>query len=424
MKDVKQISGLKRFWDEERESAPVYAGAFFQAFCGTVWLVAMPFVIKRLGGTDFDAGLCLGLLFGGYMTALAMCLLSRDILDRFNKKQMAQLGAGAITAAMTAGFITVAAAERGICGGKTAMITLIALSTAQGAATVLFWPVLVGWLSTSHEGRQLNRRLGIFNVSWSLGGVASPWFAGYLVKGSSISPLITCVAVAAMSLMSVSLARKPSSQNLLPPEDNGISDNAAQILRRRFRWMSRTALFTSFVCSGLLRTHLGLLMKFNLGFSESSYGKAFMIMSAAIFAALFAAGKTHRWHHKLPVFMGTQGLLLASMLMIVGGNLLWQFFLAAAIAGVAQGFLYSSHLYYVVSGEKNRSVRMAIHEITLSIGFLVGSIAGGYISDQFGRFAPYWFGLAVVAAGVVLQGGIWLWCANKPNSGEPKTCGG
>jgi len=421
VKDVKQISMLKQFWEEESESAQVYAGAFFQSFGGTVWLVAMPFVIKRLGGTDFDAGLCMGLLFGGYMMSLALCLFGSGILDRFNKKRMAQLGAGIITATMAGAYLTVAAAEKDICGGRAAMLILIALSTAQGAATVLFWPVLVGWLSMGHEGRQLNRRLGIFNVSWSLGSVASPWFAGYLVKGGSAGPLVTCAAAAAVSFISVSLANKPS-QNLPLTGDNGENTDEAQVLHRRFRWMSRIALFTSFVCSGLLRTHLGLLMKFDLGFSESSYGKVFMIMSAAIFAALFAAGRTHRWHHKLFVFMGTQGLLLVSMLMIVRGNLLWQFFLAATLSGVAQGFLYSSHLYYVVSGEKHRSARMAIHEITLSIGFLAGSIAGGYISDQFGRLAPYWFGSAVVAAGLLLQGGIWFWCVNKPNNDVSKTC--
>ena len=422
MKDIKQMSRLKQFWSEERESGWVYAGSFFQAFSGTVWLVAMPFVIKRLGGTDFDVGLCLGLLFGGYMAALALCLFGRGILDYFNKKRMAQLGTGSITATIAGACLIVAAAEKGICGGKTAMPVLIALATLQGAATVLVWPVLVGWLSMNHEGRQLNRRLGIFNVSWSLANITSPLLGGYLVKASSSGALIAAAAAAAISFILISLAHKPP-KGLLPTRDNDINDNKMRALHRQFKWMARIALFTSFVCSGLLRTHLGLLMKFNLGFSESSYGTAFMIMSAAIFAVLFAAGRTHRWHYVLSVFVGTQVLLLVSMLVILKGILLWQFFFASALAGISQGFLYSSHLYYVVSGEKNRSARMAVHEITLSIGFLAGAIAGGYISDQFGRLAPYWFGFVAVAAGLAAQCGVWLWCTNKPDNDASKMCG-
>jgi len=406
VKNIWPISGLRKFWDTEGEVAWLYAAAFFQAFAGGTWLVAMPFVIKRLGGSDFDAGLCIGLSSAGYTVALVMCLLGQAWMKYFNAKRMVQLGSGTIAATMAGAYLTIAAASKGYCG-NSAILVLIALATIQGFITVIFWPLLVGWLSTDHEGPELNRRLGIFNTCWSLAGVISPCIGGYLVKTNSTLPLMTSTAIAALSFASVSLVHKPQRRaDTMKIGRVNANEDGTELLRWQFIWMGRIALLTSFLCTGLVRSQLGLLFKFNLGFSESSYGVTITVMSAAILAALFTAGKTHKWHYVLSIFLAAQAAMLLGILVILNGVGLWHFFLAVGLVGGGQGFLYSSHLYYVLSGAQNRSSRMAIHEITLSIGFLTGSIVGGYLSDSFGRYAPYWFGLTAVVAGLTAQSAI------------------
>jgi hypothetical protein len=77
---------------------------------------------------------------------------------------------------------------------------------------------------------------------------------------------------------------------------------------------------------------------------------------------------------------------------------------AAGIIGVAEAFIYASHLFYNVSGARNRSGLMALHEFLLSAGLVAGSLSGGYISDAFGRYKPYWFGLLMVSGAIMLQG--------------------
>lgn len=167
--------------------------------------------------------------------------------------------------------------------------------------------------------------------------------------------------------------------------------------------MGRIALLACFVCVGLLRTQLALLFKFNLGFSESDYGMVIMAMCVVVFLVFFTVGKTHAWHYVLSIFLGAQILMFLSMLLILNGAGLWVFFLAAGFAGITQAFLYSSHLYYGVSGAQNRAGRMAVHEVILAIGIATGSVAGGYVSDNFGRYVPYWFGAGVMAVGLLLQ---------------------
>jgi len=92
------------------------------------------------------------------------------------------------------------------------------------------------------------------------------------------------------------------------------------------------------------------------------------------------------------------------MLLILGFTSLWVFIAAAGIIGIAEGFIYASHLFYNVSGAKSRNGLMALHEFLLSAGFVIGSLTGGHLSDSFGRYMPYWFGLFAVLGAMILQG--------------------
>jgi predicted MFS family arabinose efflux permease len=96
-----------------------------------------------------------------------------------------------------------------------------------------------------------------------------------------------------------------------------------------------------------------------------------------------------------------------AMLLIVYLPRLWILFLAAGIVGICEAFIYVSHLFYGVSGGKKRSGLMAIHEFLLSCGMVVGSVAGGYISDSMGRYMPYWLGAGSLVFGLAVQTAIW-----------------
>ena len=46
---------------------------------------------------------------------------------------------------------------------------------------------------------------------------------------------------------------------------------------------------------------------------------------------------------------------------------------------------------------------MAVHEILISVGYVLGSVAGGYLAEGLNRYTPYAFGAGAVCAGVVIQ---------------------
>jgi MFS family permease len=286
-------------------------------------------------------------------------------------------------------------------------LAFIILSSISGIFTSLFWPPLMGWVSTGYEGSQLNHRLGLFNSSWSLGAIATPYFAGLMVEHNSISPIILMLLFMILSFVGITFAKSPITLSPINGQTPLLPDDIISTLLPKFRWMSRVALFTSFVCIGLVRTQLAVFFKFELSFTESDYGSAVLIMSMFTFAVFTLAGQSHAWHYKVWLFMVCQILFLVSMLLILFAPSLIFLTFAVALIGIGESFMYVSHLYYSVSGKTKRSGRMAIHEMILSLGFAAGGILGGILSDKYGRYSPYWFGLSVITVGLCIQSIIW-----------------
>jgi len=405
---------IKTLVASEQNVVLLYAAAFFQSCGGAILFVCIPFILKRLGGSDTQLGLCLGLWFGAYLTG---CLCGSVILDYFNAKHAVQFSSGVTTLVLAAVLATIVLAENGYCPVNP-VLALIILLMLGGLLTSLFWAPLMGWISTGYEGSQLNRRLGIFNIAWSFGAVVTSYLGGLLVERGSSWPLIGAIVFGILSFVAVSFAKssKQRGSGDAVSQNNEKPPDIMPALLPRFRWMARVALFTSFICIGLARTQLAILFRFELNLLESTYGTAVMIMCLAGFIVFFLAGKTHLWHYRGSVFVTAQLALLASMWMILKSDSTWILFAATALIGSGQAFMYASQLYYGVSGGKRRSGLMALHEIILSVGFATGSIAGGFLSDHFDRYAPYWFGFAAVVAGLVVQAFIWFTLKPKQNS--------
>jgi len=215
------------------------------------------------------------------------------------------------------------------------------------------------------------------------------------------------------SFVGIIFAKTPNTSSQINGPTPLLPDDVIPILLTKFRWMARIALFSACVCVGLARTHLAVLFKFELPFTESDYGAAALIMSISTFAVLLLAGQSHAWHYKLWLFICCQIVTAVSMLLILFTASLALLTLAVGLIGVGESFIYASHIYYGVSGGTRRAGRMAIHEIILALGFAAGGIIGGILSDMYGRYSPYWFGFITVIIGLIIQAIIW--CKKESN---------
>jgi len=389
------------------QKAPsIYMAAFFMSFYGGIYIVSIPFVIAFLGGTDKDLGLCASM---GFVSYLVGCIATGSLLDRFNSRRLAQLGSGVVTISTAAMLMIVLLSIRGYNLSNPVMLVIIT-AMLSGLLTSIYWPPIMGWLSTGQEGRDLNRRLGIYNMSWSAGLAVSPFLGGLLVESSIVMALFAAIVFAALAFVAVTLAHPPEIQGA----QRNSNDNSqvflgpASFLLVRFRWMSRIALVTGFTCVGLMKTQLALLFTMELGFSKSQFGTVTAIMWLITCMVFFTASRTHIWHYRIVPSILAQLSVLLSMLMIIEYSLPTAFFVVAVLMGLGQAFIYISHQFYAASQSTKRSGSMALHEILLSAGQIIGFVAGGYLADFFGRrVVPYWFGLFVIVIGMAAQLAVW-----------------
>lgn len=371
-----------------------------------VW-VALPFLVKSLGGSDTEVGLCFMGQMGLYVI---FCILAGLIADKLKPHKVLMFSAAA-EILITIGLLLTVMFQGDGTAFFSPITRLIILMSMAGVVTAFFWPVMMGWISTGHEGAELTKRFGFYNTTWSSANMVLPVIAGYLMEINYIFPIAGAVIMAILCFAAVASTKYTPKAPVIYQNDTEIIKEEIQFDRRPFVWISRIALFSIFICVGLFRSQVGILYKFELGFAESAYGWAVAIMCFSNIVIFYIMGKSRWWHYKKALFFISPAIVIASLAIVVlSGSLVMQL-LAAGLGGIGYGFVYSSHQYYGVSGGNKRSALMAIHETTLGAGVATGALFGGILSDAFGRYSPYKYaGWFIVIAGIAQ---IILWISMK-----------
>jgi len=385
---------------------PLYGAAFVMAISlGVLW-TAMPFIVRNIGGTEEHVGLSLAANMSGYMICL---MFAGSVLGHVKPRYITRIAVAAMfLATLVMAVVVYYAIAHNQLNSPVLIWTMIIAGTFAGAAMSLYWPFLMSWVSADYEGVILNRRLGTYNGMWSSAAVIGPLIGGVLVDLNTSGPIVASAVCLVICFFLLCLAHDGSagvSASVKGSDVQGIRYDPRQLLR--FRWMARIALFCSWACLGVSRSQFALLFT-GLGFSETQFGIIITIFGICNFLMLTGAGRIGFWHFKPFPLLSSQIFLGLSLILMIYGRTLWAFVPAFMIMGTGFGFAYSSHLYYGACGSKKRSSQMAIHEVTLSLGMIVGSGAGGYLSRNFGIYRPYWFALFILAIGLMAQVIVWL----------------
>jgi len=387
--------------DPHGRAWPLYGAAFMMAISLSMAWTAMPFVLSNMGGTNLHVGYAPAVNTLAYMIALLVTGSRFGHLRVRRTTLSAALVALLATALMS--FCVLWAEFHADASGLTWIWTLIVAGGVGGAAMAMYWPFLMSWVSSDYEGVRLNRRFGRYNGAWSGGASIGPLIGGWLVEVNPVLPLLAAGAFVLFSLLLLSFGRDGTAGVRAGVQGDSKPSLAFDMrLLADCRWISRVALFSVCASYAILRSQFALVFR-DLGYAESQFGVYLTIYALCNFAALVAAGRWALWHFKPVLLLVTQVMLLVTLFLTIYGRTLSVFLVSSMLLGVAYGFAYCSHLYYGASASRQRSARMAIHEIVISLGLTIGSFSGGYLAEHVGLYAPYWFAVGLVTLGTGVQ---------------------
>ena len=261
------------------------------------------------------------------------------------------------------------------------------VQTGIGISISLFWPQLMGWLSSGQEGKQLARATSFFNFSWSTGTIVAPFLAGFLSDLNGVYHLYACLAFTAVNGIYVASAgyRLQHDETATAAATTTSSTAAQQQLGDHsptIRFPAWYGLVCAWFAIGFLYNSYPLMAEQSLGFSRQHIGN--LILLRALFATIMMTtmGFCSFWQFRYWQLIAGHLLLAVNMLLFGFASNSVSITMLISMSGILCAHAYTNSMFHGISGSTNRTLRMAIHEAALSIGAVIGGAATGWLFER------------------------------------------
>ncbi len=264
-----------------------------------------------------------------------------------------------------------------------------------GAFMSLLWPQIEGWFSRGKEGQQLSRVSNAFNFSWSSGVGVSSFVAGILVERSTTLPFWVSIGLFLLVFLMIatSSALVPGIRAMKSEREENLSqDKVDESTPLRFYcWIGVIILYTGM---SVILTIFPLYAQDELLISESTTGLLLLFRGVSTCISFLLLGKFGFWHFKKRYIFLVQTLFALSCLVIIRYSSLVAYAIFFLLFGILFATAYAQSMFHGASGSINRSHRMIIHEVLLTVGTIIGAVLGGYLYESFS------FSLVLLSIGV------------------------
>ncbi len=254
-----------------------------------------------------------------------------------------------------------------------------------GAFMAFLWPHMASWFSRGRENKSLNKAISYFNFSWGLGVAFSSIFCGYLTEIDVALPLkVSIVIFISLFLFVLILTYKIPYLKAVESEEKYNKINCCKDNSTFLRFYSWVAVFLAYLFFGMFLNIFPLYAKNDLFFSETKIG--FLLLSKGIVSciAFYYLGKMSFWHFKSKYIFISQSVLAILCFITAQCYSFSSFFVSFLMFGIIFSLMYLQSIFHGVSGALNRTKRMTIHEVLLTLGLVCGSVLSGYIYDLLG----------------------------------------
>jgi DHA1 family solute carrier family 18 vesicular amine transporter 1/2 len=352
----------------------IYLTVFIgDAVLGTT-LFAVPFYADYLGGQVLSLG-ALGAT--GAFTYIVGCLTVSRFVDRVNTTILAVTGLATFVAPY-------------LCIQFVNSIPPLYLIVAIGGLGMsMFWPSMQSSLGEFSGQGAFDKKVSLFNISWSSGLMIGPLIGGFLFKLGPRVPFLFTYAgcLAGMALVLYSSQHRPSAPDAgarTESPDNAVDASSAD----RFLKIAWLGNFTCWFVLGMTR-YVYPKIVLALGLSATDHGVFMFVIGLFQTLSFLLLGLFSAWHFRFRLIVAAE---MVAALVYVGFSLAssrYSILLLCALAGCCNGFLYFSSLYYSLFSFSRKGSRSAIHESMIGLGMFLGPLFAGIIAARFGLRVPF-----------------------------------
>lgn len=267
-----------------------------------------------------------------------------------------------------------------------------------GGSMAFFWPCVQASIADRSDPRALERDLGRFNLSWSVGKGAGFLLGGAILAAlgpGSTFTLASCIAFAIFFVLPVQNGGAPPAA---PPSPHHADPRAA--LYRRLGWVANCA---AHGLGATLVYHYPRVISAH-GWSPRAFGLFLGLVyltQTVTFLVLMRRPELwrfQRWRLYIP-----QVLMAAAVLSLpLAGPA--RLGVSALVFGFGLGICYCSSIYYSLLVHAGRGRNAGVHEALIGLGDMLVPFGGGFLARWLGLdWMPYATAAAAVAIALLLQ---------------------
>ena len=314
------------------------------------------------------------------------CLFIGRLSDRVSRAVLARL---ACVGAFAACALTVAVRS---------LNQLYLVVPLLGISGSIFWPSVQGALGAEAGPSRVEKVIGWFNVSWSIGKAIGFAVAGLLVAKYGNSTALWIAAASAVPILLLYPGDKVVRWD--GPHEHGTEDRGA------FRTIGYVANFLAFGIGGVFQSQFIKYLEPMVADEERRklYFGIFLGVLYGTQTLLFVVlQRGAAWTYRRSLLYGAQVLCGAAAVGVTVLHGQAALLGAAAMVGVGLGFANASSIYYSLHGPADHGKYAGLHEAVLGTGSFLVPLMGGVLADRFDLRMPYWLAGAATLLAIVVE---------------------
>jgi predicted MFS family arabinose efflux permease len=241
------------------------------------------------------------------------------------------------------------------------------------------WPCLEALSCEGESAATLPRKVGIYNVVWSVAFALGLFLGGTIIEKLSWNSMFIIPAVihtVQLALIAASKVTTPFHELAgAPPQVAVAEEHADGQLNKAFLRMAWLANPFAYIA---MNTVIPLIPQVaaNLQLSKTVAGFFCSIWMFARTASFFALWKWTAWHYRFGWLTAAYAMMIASFAAILLFSNIWLLVAAQIVFGFAVGLIYYSSLFYSMDASDAKGEHGGVHEAAIGAGICLGPTIG------------------------------------------------